>query len=97
MKHALFAILLGAGVAAGPAVAGSWDTAGGFLLAQAQKGRQGGGNERGERGDRGDRGDRGREARPDERRERMTEDERRSLHRDLDKANRELYGRRPQR
>ena len=42
---------------------------------------------------------RGRDAqqeRREERRDRLTEDERRSLHRDLDKANRELYGRRPQ-
>lgn len=30
----------------------------------------------------------------DDRRERMSDDERRALHRDLDKANRELYRRR---
>lgn len=97
MKRALFVLLLGAGLAAGSAVAGSWDPAGGFVLAQAQKGRPGPGNERGDRGDRGERGGEARQDRQEDRRERMTEDERRSLHRDLDKANRELYGRRPQR
>jgi hypothetical protein len=37
-----------------------------------------------------------RQERPDDRRGRMSEDERRSLQRDLDKANREIYGGRHQ-
>ena len=90
MKRALLLIALAAGFAMGPAAAG-WDASGGFLQVQAQKGRPGAAPERNERG---------REvpqARPEDRRDRMTEDQRQSLHRDLDKANRELYGgRRPQ-
>lgn len=79
--------------AAGPAAA-AWDFAGSVVQVQSQgqKGRPGQGGERGERG---------RDARQDggndrDRRERMSDDDRRSLHRDLDKANRELYGRRQQ-
>lgn len=66
------------------------------LIAQAQWQKGGGGRQGGER-ERGgpDRGREMRQDRHDDRRsERMSEDNRRSLHRDLDKANRELYGRR---
>jgi hypothetical protein len=93
LQHALLAATLAAAAALAvtPAAAARWD--GAFVQVQGHKGRGGG-----DRGDRGDRErDRGREAhsdRHDERRERMSEDDRRSLHRDLDKANRELYGRR---
>ena len=90
MKHALIAIALAAGLSTGPAAA-DWPTSGGFLRVQAQKGGPGQGAERNERGRDT------RQNRPDERRERMTQDERQALHRDLDKANREIYGgRRPQ-
>ena len=66
---------------------------GAVAQAQWQKGRQGGAER--ERGGGQDRGRDARPDRPDDRRnERMSEDDRRSLHRDLDKANRELYGRR---
>ena len=94
-RHALAIATLtaAASMAAAPAATAAWD-AGAFMSVQ-----QKGGAERGDRGDRGDRG-RGREARQerheDRRGERMSEDDRRSLHRDLDKANRELYGRRIQ-
>jgi hypothetical protein len=68
--------------------------AGAITQAQWQKG--GGGRQGGER-ERGGQ-DRGRDMRQDRhddrRNERMSEDDRRSFHRDLDKANRELYGRR---
>ena len=68
-------------------------TDGAVAQAQWQKGGQGGGQR--ERGGGQDRGRDARQERPDDRRsERMSEDDRRSLHRDLDKANRELYGRR---
>jgi hypothetical protein len=81
MKALIVAIALAAGLS-GPAVA-SWGLPGFELAAQAQKARQ-------------DRGGRGREFRPDrrggdDRRDRLNDDERRALHRDLDKANRELY------
>ena len=81
MKALIAAIALAAGLT-GPAVA-SWGLPGFELAAQGQKGRQ-------------DRGGQGREFRPDrrggdERRDRLNDDERRALHRDLDKANRELY------
>jgi opacity protein-like surface antigen len=90
MKHALIAIALAAGLSAGAAAA-DWDAPGELLRVQAQKGGPGPGAERNERGRDM------RQNRPDERRERMTQDERQSLHRDLDKANREIYGgRRPQ-
>jgi hypothetical protein len=93
MKHAVYALLLAVGVT-GSAAGGAANAADPFLLAQAQKGRQAAGNERGERTERerGPRSERG-----EERRERMTDEQRRGLHRDLDKANRELYGRPPQR
>jgi hypothetical protein len=88
MKRAFIAIALAAGLSAGPAVS-AWDPAG-LTRVQAQKGRQTPPPER------ADRGRDARQERPDERRGRMTEDERRSLQRDLDKANREIYGGRPQ-
>jgi hypothetical protein len=92
MKRALFAIaiMVAAALAGGPAAAG-WDASGALLLAQAQKGRPG----QGPGPERNDRAREPRQNRPEERRERMTEDQRQSLHRDLDKANRELYGRQP--
>jgi hypothetical protein len=89
MKAALFAIVLAVGLAAGPAAVAPWNYQAAY--AQAQPPQKGGpGYERGDRG-RDVRGER-----REERRDRMTEDERRSLQRDLEKANRELYGRRPQ-
>jgi hypothetical protein len=69
----------------------AWDP-GGLRHVQAQKGRPGGGPPP----ERAERGRDARQERPDERRGRMTEDERRGLQRDLDKANREIYGGRPQ-
>jgi hypothetical protein len=90
MKSALFAIAVAAGLAAGPATAAPWDYRGAYVQAQPQKGEAGPGTERGERG-RDPRGER-----REERRDRMTDDERRALQRDLERANRELYGRRPQ-
>ncbi|HYH41354.1 MAG TPA: hypothetical protein VD867_05185 [Burkholderiales bacterium] len=92
MKALFLAIALAASLTATPAGAG-WP-APGEHYAQASKGRDG--NARQERGRES------REARPDrrpereERRERLNDDERRALHRDLDKANRELYQRRSQ-
>jgi hypothetical protein len=93
--YAIAWILATALFAVGPAAA-AWDFAGAVVQVQApgQKGRPGQGPERGERG-RDARQD-GRNDRDRDRGERMSEDDRRSLHRDLDKANRELYGRRPQ-
>ena len=90
MKALFLAIALAAGLMAAPAGAG-WP-APGERYAQAPKGRDGARQERGREG---------REMRPerrpdrDERRERLNDDERRALHRDLDKANRELYKQRP--
>jgi hypothetical protein len=89
MKRALIMIALAAGLSAGPAVS-AWDP-GGFLQTQAQKGRPGGPPP-----EPAERGRDTRQERPDERRGRMTEDERRGLQRDLDKANREIYGGRQQ-
>jgi hypothetical protein len=94
MKPVLFSLIFAAAVCGGPCAAAVWNLQGSYVDVQAQKGRQGPGPGPGYQ-----RPDRGREAQPerrDERRERLTEDERRSLHRDLDKANRELYGRRQQ-
>ena len=91
---AIAALTAASAIAAVPAAVAAWD--GGAFMSAQQKG-WGGAGER-DRGDR-DRG-RGRDARQerqeDRRGERMSEDDRRSLHRDLDKANRELYGRRGQ-
>ena len=92
---AIAALTAASAIAAGPAALAAWD--GGAFMSAQQKGWGGGAGER-DRGNR-DRGG-GREARQerqeDRRPERMSEDDRRSLHRDLDKANRELYGRRGQ-
>lgn len=90
MKGVLFAIALAAGITTAAPVSANWGYQGAYVQAQAQKGGAGRGPER------GDRGRDAREERREERRDRMTEDERKALHRDLDKANRELYGRRPQ-
>lgn len=84
-KSLLLVIAVAAGIA-GPAAAAGWGYLGADVYAQASKGRQG-----------PDRGQRGRDSRPerrperDDRRERLNDDERRALHRDLDKASRELY------
>jgi hypothetical protein len=94
VKPILFALILGAGLITGQAGAGPWLASERVLLAQAEKGRPA---DRSEQADRGERAREPRQDRPVDRRERLTDDERRSLHRDLDKANRELYGRRPQR
>ena len=88
MKCALIAIALAAALSSGSAVS-AWESSG-FVLAQAQKGRPGPPPERAERPRDM------RQERPDDRRGRMSEDERRSLQRDLDKANREIYGGRHQ-
>ena len=87
MKRAFIAIALAAGLSVGPA-ASAWDPAG-LIHVQAQKAPP---------TPPPDRADRGRDARPgpaDDRRGRMTDDERRSLQRDLDKAKSEIYGGRP--
>ena len=98
----VFAIAALTTAAAAPA---AWDgnafaravTPDGGAIAQAQWQKGGGGRQGGERGgpppDRGGR-DMRQDRHEDRRGERMSEDDRRSLHRDLDKANRELYGRR---
>ncbi|MGZ5091941.1 MAG: hypothetical protein ACXWCY_08360 [Burkholderiales bacterium] len=90
MKRDLFAFVVAAGLLAGSAAAGAWELQSAYVQAQPQKGGPGPGAER------GDRGRDGRGERREERRDRMTEDERRALQRDVEKANRELYGRRPQ-
>ena len=85
MKALIAVIALAAGLTL-PAAQAAWGPPGQDYLAQAHKGR--------ERGGQG-----GRDFRPperqggDDRRERLNDDERRALHRDLDKANRELYRR----
>ena len=86
MKALILVVAVAAGFA-GPAAAGSWADPGLRFDVQAPKGRP-------------DRGEQPRDYRPDrrggeERRERLNDDERRALHRDLDKANRELYKPRP--
>jgi hypothetical protein len=87
----IITVVMGVAAPAAPAAAASWDYRAAAWDAQPQKGRGGA----------QDQGQRGREARPDrqangggQRREQLNEDERRALHRDLDKANRELYRRR---
>jgi hypothetical protein len=100
MKRARYALALvtlaaAAAIAAPFPAVGAWD--GRAFIEVQHKGWGGGGGGGDRNAQRGGGGDRGREARPErreERRDRMTEDDRRSLHRDLDKANRELYGRR---
>jgi hypothetical protein len=92
--------LIAAVTLAGPAAAASWSYT--RLIPDAQWGGgrgQGGGSDR-------ERGESRRDPPPppqqdrrsgrDERRDRMSDDDRRALHRDLDKANRELYRRRSQ-
>ena len=85
MKALLLTLAVLAGLAA-PA-AGANGRYGGEQYAQAPKGGR----------EARDRAQQGRETRPERRperepqRERLNEDERRALHRDLDKANRELY------
>ena len=88
---ASLAVVVSAAGVSLPAAAASWGYPAFGFDVQAQKGRNG-----------PDRGQPPRELRPDrqqqpdrgERRERLNDDERRALHRDLDKANRELYQRR---
>lgn len=92
MKAVLIALVAAAGLA-GPADAASWGVPR-FEMQPPGKGR-GGGFER-PRDAREYRHERREERRErfEERRERLSDDERRALHRDLDKANRELYQRR---
>lgn len=90
MKALLIAVALAAGLAS-PAAAGSWGNPGFYMETQASKGRPGSGAERANPS-RDSRQERRMER--EDRRERMSEDDRRALHRDLDKANRELYRRR---
>ena len=92
MKRALVAAAVGLVVGCAPASA-AWDPGESFFIAQAQKGHAVPPPARAERPQPPREI---RQERPDQRRDRMTEDERRSLHRDLDKANREIYGRPPQ-
>lgn len=90
MKRALTTVALAAALSAAPALS-AWDF-GALVYAQADKGRPAGGLPP-------ERADRSRDTPqkpPDDRRGRMTEDERRGLQRDLDKASREIYGGRPQ-
>jgi hypothetical protein len=93
MKALILAVVLGIGFMT-PATAASWGYRGMALDVQAypDKGRPGRGQEQGQRG----RDSReGRQAQQDPRKDQqLNEDERRALHRDLDKANRELYRRR---
>jgi len=91
MRGFLFACILAGGLASAAVSAGTWDLRSGYVQAQPQKG---GGQQQQQPG--AERGDRGRDNRGGDRRDKMTEDERRGLQRDLEKANRELYGRRPQ-
>ena len=87
MKVLILAVAIAAGLS-GPAGASSWGDYGLRFDVQAQKGRP----DRGQQPPRDYRPDR---RGGDERRERLNDDERRALHRDLDKANRELYKPRP--
>jgi len=97
MKKVVLALLAVAALT-GPAAAASWPHSGFTPDVQSGGRGQGGGGGR-------DRGEARREAPPpqqdrraerDERRDRMSEDDRRALNRDLEKANRELYRRRGQ-
>ena len=93
MKALLIGMALLAGLS-GPAASASWGYPGLELQAQGPRDRHGGEGAQ----DRAQQ--RGREVRPErraeraERPERLNDDERRALHRDLEKANRELYQRR---
>ena len=91
MKALILALAMAVSAAASPAAAGSWGRAAFLPDVQAQRGPPGPppGFERRE-----PTRDVRREQRADERQGRLTDDERRALHRDLDKANRELYRRR---
>jgi hypothetical protein len=90
MKAFILSLAMAASAATGPA-ATAWDYGAFSPQAQAQRGPPGPppGVERREPPRDMRRGER-----VDERPGRMTDDERRALHRDLDKANRELYRRR---
>jgi opacity protein-like surface antigen len=99
MKKIVLA-LIAAVALAGPAAAASWPYSRLIPDVQSGSGRgQGGGGGR-------DRGESRRDPPPqqqpdrrsgrDERRDRMNDDDRRALHRDLEKADRELYRRRSQ-
>ena len=96
MKKFVIALIVAVGLA-GPAAAASWPYSRLIPELQGGGGRgQGGGGSGQERGDARRDGPprQERRAERDERRDRMSEDDRRALHRDLDKANRELYRRR---
>ena len=98
MKINIIVIALIAAVGlAGPVAAATWPYS--HLIPEMQGGEgrgQGGGRSGQERGDSRRDGPPRQERRVerDERRDRMSEDDRRALHRDLDKADRELYRRR---
>ena len=90
MKALILAIALAA-VPVTHAGAAPWNSSRLAADLQAQKPPQGGGQNGGQRGREGGsdrRADRG------EKREQLSDEERKGLHRDLDKANRELYQRR---
>ncbi len=102
MMKVVLALIAAVGLAV-PAAAASWPYS--HLIPDAQSGGgrgQGGGGGGGRDRDRGEsRRDapapqQDRRAERDERRDRMSDDDRRALHRDLDKANREIYRRRSQ-
>jgi hypothetical protein len=95
MKLLVAGIVLALGLAGGPAAAeherrGGFGFRPDFRVQQAPPARF--------KGDPGRDSRRDRQAQPRERpRERLTEEERRELRRDIDRANRELYRRRPER
>lgn len=95
IRKIVFALIAAIGFA-GPVAAASWSYS--HLIPAAQwggggKGKGGPGPERGD-GRRDGPPAPDRRAERDDRRDRMSEDDRRALHRDLDKANREIYRRR---
>ena len=97
MKRLLLMIATAALIAPLPAGAGGWGMGGSPMLqAQGQQTKKGGGEfQRGGREFRREQPDR---PQRDERHQgRMTDEERRELHRDLDRANREIYRRGPPR
>lgn len=95
MRKLLFALVAALSLA-GPAAAASWVNPGFYTDVQwgGGKGRQGPAPDRGERRRDVPPPQQDRRFERDDRRDRMSEDDRRALHRDLDKANRELYRRR---
>lgn len=104
MKKVVLALLAVAALT-GPAAAASWPHLGFTPDVQSGGGGRGQGGGGGGGGGGRDRGDARRDAPPpqqdrraerDERRDRMSEDDRRALNRDLEKANREIYRRRGQ-